>query len=182
MENVFIFSSDVETIKTGYSDEGQKGHGIERVSTLVEERDLVERLRNIYPLGRCFIWGAQETEDNYLLWQEMEAEDFILGVRGRSIISAARILMKQKAPGLAAGVWDSEAGAPFSLICFMDEPLTGEVAIEPSMSRYLDAGAGEFKKLAAEKRDCMLSDYASISNFVRLGLGFDFPFSLRHSE
>ena len=89
MENVFIFSSDVETIKTGYSDEGRKGHGIERVSTLVEERDLVERLRNIYPLGRCFIWGAQETEDNYLLWLEMEAEDFILGVRGRSIISAA---------------------------------------------------------------------------------------------
>ena len=182
MENVFVFSSDAATIRTGYGDEGQKGHGLTRVSRLVEEGDIVERLRNIYPLGRCFIWGAQETEDNCLLWREMEAGDFILGVRGGSIISAARILMKLKSPTLGAGVWDSENGAPFNLICFMDEPLTGETDIEPSMRRYLDAGTGELKKLAAEMRDFMLSDYASISNFVRLGLGFDFPFSLRHSE
>lgn len=182
MENIYLFSDDATTIRTGYDDRGQRGYELARLSIFVQERDIVEKLWNIHPQGRCFLWGARETEENYLLWREMEAGDFILGVRGETITSSARVLMKLKAPGLAAGVWDGEIGAPFSLICFLDEPRIGETAIAPALRRYLDAGVRELEKVPAERRDGLIGAYMSVSNFIRLGLGFDFPFSLRHSE
>lgn len=182
MANVFIFSTDDETTKAYYGIGLKKGHKLETLLPLIQEKRRIEYLRRIYPDGICYLWGAQEIGDNFSTWNLMVEEDLVLGCRNRSIVSASYVLMKINHPSLATRIWHNSAGDPFGLMCFMDEPHTGEVPIVTQLLRYLDPDCRGFAKLDSEKRDHILSDYGSFETFVRLGLGYNFPFSLRHSE
>lgn len=182
MANVFIFSTDDAATRACYDITTEKGHDLEILLPLIQEKSRIEYLRRIYPDGICYLWGARESEDNFSTWNLMAEEDLILGWNNRSIVSASYVLMKIHHPSLATRLWSNSGGEPFGMICFMDKPHTGEVPIVSQMLRYLDQDYMGFTKLDSEKRDHIISDYGSFETFVRLGLGYDFPFSLRHSE
>ncbi len=182
MANIFIFSSAEPTLRSCCGDTGQEGHELDGVWPYIWERDQVELLQDACPEGRCYLWGAQDRGDNLQLWREMTAEDLLLCYRRRTIVSAAHVLMKINSPALAARIWENDGTAPFGLLCFLDKPLFGATPITAPLSRYLDDDCPGFKKLDQGKCRNMQNDYGTFENFVRLGLGFDFPFSLRHTE
>ena len=182
MANVFIVSADDVTTRAAFAMAMEESYDLEALLPLIQEKRQIEDLRRIYPDGKCYLWGAQESGDNFSIWNIMAGDDLVLGYHDRSIISASYVLMKLKNPLLATRVWHNSGGEPFGLICFMDEPHTGKIPIVSQMARYLDQNYRGFTKLDSEKRDYIINDYGSLETFVRLGLGYDFPFSLRHSE
>jgi len=176
MDNVFIVSMEDEaaapfgtTLETGCS--------LETVLPFVDGPQ-ADALRRLCPDGTCHVWGVRDEGDNRATWEGMVPDDLVLGVRGRTVVSAFRVRMKISHPALAARLW----GGPFGLICFSDRPHVGEVPIVPQMFWYLDSDGRGFRRLDPKKRDNILRDYGSIDVFVRLGLRYDFPFSFRHSE
>jgi hypothetical protein len=181
MANVFIVSANDVTTTASFGMAMGKSYELEALLPLIQEKRQIEDLWRIYPDGKCYLWGAQESGDNFSTWNIMTEEDLILGFRNLSIVFASYVLMKIHHPVLATRIWGN-SGTPFGLMCFLDEPQTGEVPIVSQMSRYLDRDYTGFTKLDSAKRDHILSDYGSLEGFVRLGLGYDFPFSLRHSE
>ena len=182
MANVFMFSAEDETTRSYVDTATTKGFELETLLPLIQEKSRIEYLRRMYPDGICYLWGARDCGDNFSTWDLMAEEDLVLGCRNHLIVYASYVLMKINHPLLATRVWHDSGGEPFGLICFMDEPHTGEVPIVSQMSRYLDRDYRAFIKLDSEKRDYIINDYGSFEVFVRLGLGYDFPFSLRHSE
>ena len=181
MANVFIVSAGDVTTRAAFAMAMEESHDLEALLPLIQEKRQIEDLRRIYPDGKCYLWGAQESGDNFSIWNIMAEDDLILGFRNLSIVFASYVLMKIHHPVLATRIWGN-SGTPFGLMCFLDEPQTGEVPIVSQMSRYLDRDYTGFTKLDSAKRDFILSDYGSFEGFVRLGLGYGFPFSLRHSE
>ncbi len=182
MENVFIFSIDGATAKANFGITIEKGYELETVLPFIHEEAQIEELRHAYPDGKCYIWGVRERGDNFSTWNIMAEGDLVLGYRNRSIVSASYVLMKINNPSLAARLWSKNTEGPFSLMCFTNGPHLGEVPIVPQMLRYLDQDYTDFTKLNSQKCDNILNDYGSFETFVRLGLGYDFPFSFRHSE
>jgi len=182
MANVFMFSTEDETTSAYVDTARQKAVNLKTLLPLIQEKSRIEYLRRMYPDGICYLWGARDCDNNFSTWDLMVEEDLVLGSCNRRIVYASYVLMKINHPLLATRVWHNSGGAPFGLICFMDEPHTGEVPIVSQMARYLDQDYRAFTKLDSEKRDCIINDYGSFEVFVRLGLGYDFPFSLRHSE
>ncbi len=159
-----------------------RGCGLETVLPFIQGEIDVEKLKRFYPDGQCHIWGVQERDDHHSTWNVMAEGDLVLGYRGRSIVYASYVLMKADNPPLAARLWSEHTDEPFRLVCFTAEPHSGEVPIFPQMLTYLEQDCGGFKKLGSDKRDNLLRDYGSFELFVRLGLGYDFPFNLRHTE
>jgi hypothetical protein len=182
MENVFMFSIEDGTAKANFGISVEKGYELEALLPFIHDEIEIENLRRFYPDGKCYLWGVQERGDNFSIWNIMAQGDLVLGYRNRSIVSASYVLIKINNPSLADTLWNKNTDGPFRLICFMDHPYLGEVPIVPQMLRYLDQGCAGFTKLNPEKCENILSDYGSLETFVRLGLGYDFPFSFRHSE
>jgi len=180
MANVFIFSIDDAAADVGVA--MVEDHELENALPLIQEEILIEHFRRVFPDGKCYVWGVQERGDHFSTWDAMAENDLVLGYRNHSIVSAAHVLMKIKHPSLADRLWSKSGEGPFSLMCFTTEPYGGEVPIVPQMSIYLDRDCTGFTKLSPEKRDNIMRDYGSFETFVRLGLGYDFPFSFRHSE
>lgn len=180
MGNVFLFSMDDEKENPGIAI--RKECQLEIVLPFIRDEIEVENLKSLYPDGQCHIWGAQERGDNLSIWNVMSEGDLLLGYRNRHIASASNVLLKTNNPSLAATLWGKNSEKPFRLICFTDRPHSGEVPIVPQMLIYLEQDFGEFQKLGSDKRDNILRDYGSFELFVRLGLGYDFPFNLRHTE
>ena len=180
MENVFLFSMDDAKAKSGIAT--QKGCELETLLPFIRDEIQVENLRNFYPDGQCHILGAQERGDNLSIWNMMAEGDLVLGYCNRSILYASYVLMKTDNPSLAAMLWSKHADESFRLMCFTDKPHSGEVPIVPQMLIYLEQDCGDFTKLSSNKRDNILRDYGSFEIFVQLGLGYDFPFNLRHTE
>jgi hypothetical protein len=182
MANVFIFSMDDAATGTRCGITMTEGCELEPLLPFIQEKSQIEDLGRIYPDGKCYPWGALESGENVSAWNIMEQDDLVLGYRNRSIVSASYVWMKIRNPSLAARLWNESAAGPFSLMCFTDEPHWGDVPIVPQMLVYLDRDYRGFTKLASRKCDSILRDYGSLETFVSLGLGYDFPFSLRHSE
>jgi hypothetical protein len=182
MANVFIFSLDDEAANAQVGTTIEKGCELEPLLPLIPEETQIENLRRVYPDGKCYVWGVPEKADHFSIWNFMTEGDLVLGYHDRSIVSAAYVLTKINNPPLAARLWGKGSEGPFNLMCFTNEPFTGEVPIVPQMSIYLDRDYRGFTKLDPEKRDNIMRDYGSFETFVRLGLGYDFPFSFRHSE
>jgi len=182
MANVFIFSADDATTRAYFGITMKKSYELEALLPLIQEKCQIEDLGRIYPDGKCYPWGVRESGENFLAWHVMAKDDLVLGYRNRSIVSASIVWMKINNPALAARLWNKSTEEPLSLICFTDEPQLGETPIVPQMLVYLDQDYRGFTKLDSEKCDNILRDYGSFETFVRLGLGYDFPFSLRHSE
>lgn len=182
MANVFLFPLDDE--ETG-SDVGaifDQGCDLETLLPFIGEASPIEHLRNHCPDGKGYLWGVRETEDHIAIWNAMAEDDLVLGCHDRAIVSAAFVLMKIRNPLLAARVWSKRPGEPPGLMCFTSAPYAGKVEMVPQMRIYLDTACSGFTKLDSEKRNNILRDYGSFETFVRLGLGYDFPFSFRHSE
>ncbi|HOF04867.1 MAG TPA: hypothetical protein PK175_03245 [Syntrophales bacterium] len=182
MAKLFVFSGDDTSMRLEDGAGLGKGFELAKILPLMEEHRQSEYLRSLYPLGKCYLWGARATGGNLSVWLDMAADDLLLGYRGNTIFLAARILAKMNAPRLAARVWENDAAEPFSLLCFLAEPYVGKVTIVPQMLRYVEEYCSGFQQLSAEKSACIVSDYGSLENFVRLCLGYDFPFSFRHSD
>ncbi len=182
MANVFIYSIDDEAATTNFGIENEKGYELETVLPFIHDGIQIENLRRFYPNGQCYVWGVQEKGDNRSTWNIMAQDDLVLGYRNRSIVSASYVLMKVHNPSLATKLWGKNKEGSFGLMCFSDKPHLGEVPIVSQMLTYLDHDCTGFTKLNAEKCDNIIRDYGSLETFVRLGLGYDFPFSLRHSE
>ncbi len=182
MANVFIFSIDDAAAKASFGITIEKGYELETVLPVIHEEIQIENLRRTYPDGKCYVWGVQERGGNFSTWDIMAEGDLVLGYYDRSIVAAAYVLMKINNPLLAAQLWSKSLEGPFSLMCFTSEPYAGEVPIVSQMLRYLDLNFTGFTKLDSKKCDNIMSDYGSFETFVRLGLGYDFPFSFRHSE
>lgn len=182
MANVFILADDDATTRSHFDISANREYELEAILPLVEEGGQREELKMIYPEGKCYFWGAQESGGNLLTWRMMAKDDLVLGCRNHAIVFASYVLMTMKSPSLAGRLWGENAGAPFSLICFTDEPHLGDVPIIPQRSVYLDRDCRGFTCLNQEKCDKIVRDYGSFEVFVRLGLGLDFPFILRHSE
>lgn len=182
MERVFLFSVDDGTAMANFGVDAGEAHGLERLLPFIRDEVPVDDLRRFYPDGRCFLWGVQDRGDHLSTWMAMDQGDLLLGYRKRSIVSASYVLAKIDSPSLSEALWGRHAGEPFRLICFMDHPYLGEVPIVPQMHRYLEPDCRGFAGLPPDKCSNILSDYGSLEIFVRLGLGYDFPFSFRHSE
>ena len=182
MANIFIFPTDSSAVGSYPGSAAQEGYGLDGVLPYLAERNQVEQLHGVYPAGRCYLWGVPDSDGNQRIWQEIEEDDLILGYRRQTIVVAAYVVMKISSPALARQIWKNNLKEPFGLICFTDKPLSGETPVTAPLWRYLDENCPGFKKLAPEKCRHMKSDYGTFENFVRLGLGFAFPFSLRHSE
>jgi len=180
MENVFLFSIDDAKANSGIAI--NKGCELETVLPFIRDEIQVENLKNFYPDGQCHILGVQGRDDNLTIWNMMAEGDLVLGYSNRSLVYASYILMKTDNPSLAAMLWSQHAVEPFRRICFTDKPHSGEVPIVPQMLIYLEQDCGDLTKLSSDKRDNILRDYGSLETFVRLGLGYDFPFNLRHTE
>lgn len=158
------------------------GCGLETVLPFIRDEIQAEKLKNFYPDGQCYILGVQDIGDKHSIWNVVSEGDLVLGYRGRSIASASYVLTKMDNPELAVRLWGTSPEKFFRLMCFTDKPYTGDVPIFPQMMIYLEQDFGGFAKLGSDKRDNILRDYGSFELFVRLGLGFDFPFNLRHTE
>jgi hypothetical protein len=182
MANVFIFADDDATARSYFDITVKKEYELETLSPLIEDESQIEELRMIYPEGKCYFWGVQESGGNFSTWNMMAKDDLVLGYRNHSIVFASYVLMKMKNPLLASRLWGENTETPFSLMCFTDEPHLGDIPIIPQRSVYLDRNYRGFTCLNPEKRDNIVRDYGSFEVFVRLGLGLDFPFILRHSE
>ena len=182
MANIFIFSVDDTATGAYCGITITEGCELGTLLPSIQDKSQLEDLGRIYPDGKCYPWGVQESGDNFSTWNIMAKDDLVLGYRNRSIVSAAYVLMKIKNPSLAARLWNNSTEGPYSLMCFTDEPHLGDVPIVPQMLRYLDRDCRGFTKLDSEKCDNIIRDYGSYETFIRLGLGYDFPFSLRHSE
>ncbi|NPU86259.1 MAG: hypothetical protein HPY65_17405 [Syntrophaceae bacterium] len=152
------------------------------LSSLIHDEALFGDLKRSYPDETCYFWGIQERKgDNLATWNSMAAGDLVLGYHERSIVSASYVLVKTNNPTLAKELWGRDSEEPFGLICFTDKPHVGDVPIVPQMSRYIDPEYHGFVMLPPEKVGNMVGDYGSIETFVQLCLGYDFPFSLRHT-
>ncbi len=182
MERVFLFSVDDGTARANFSVTVEEAYELERLLPFIQGGVPVDDLRRFYPDGRCFVWGVQDRDDHLPAWTAMARGDLLLGYRNRAIVSASYVLTKINSPPLSEALWGRHAGGPFRLICFMDHPYLGEVPIVPQMLRYLEPDCRGFAGLPPDKCKNILSDYGSLETFVRLGLGYDFPFSFRHSE
>lgn len=183
MSNVFIFP--VSDAAAGEGTGMSKGAVCDKdtLSSLIHDEMLCGDLQRSYPDGTCYLWGIEETKgDNLAIWSAMAAGDLVLGYRDRSIVSASYVLIKANNPQLAMKLWSRDSEEPFGLICFTDKPHVGEVPIIPQMSRYLDPEYNGFVMLPPEKVRNISSDYGSLEMFVQLCLGYDFPFSLRHTQ
>lgn len=182
MANVFVFPLDDEEAKADVGITLEKGCELETLLPYVHEEIQIEKLRRVCPDGTCCVWGVREQGCHFSIWNVMVEGDLVLGSHNCSIVSAAHVLMKINSPLLAARLWSGNPEGPFSLMCFTNTPYVGEVPIIPQMSIYLDREFTGFTKLDSEKRDNILRDYGSFETFVRLCLGYNFPFSFRHSE
>jgi hypothetical protein len=182
MEQVFMFPIEDGPAKANFGITVEKGYELETLLPFVRDEIPIDDLRRFYPDGKCYLWGVQERGNNRSLWNVMAQGDLVLGYRSRSIVSASYVLMRIDHPSLADTLWGKNAEGPFRLICFMDHPYLGEVPIVPQLLRYVDPDCRGFTKLHPEKCEHILSDYGSLETFVHLGLGYDFPFSFRHSE
>jgi hypothetical protein len=182
MANVFIYADDDATVRSYFDITVKKEYELETLSPLIEDESRIKELRMIYPEGKCYFWGVQESSGNFLTWDMMAKDDLVLGYRNHSIVFASYILAKMKNPLLADRLWGKRTEEPFSLLCFTTEPSFGDTVIEPQMSAYLDMDCRGGTCLKPEKRDNILRDYGSFEVFVRYGLGLDFPSNFRHSE
>jgi len=182
MENVFIFPVEDETTKAHYSFAVETGVELEIVSPRIRDEAQIENLRRCYPDGKCYVWGVPDQGDNRSTWNALSENDLVLGYRNRSIVSAARVLMKVDNPSLATALWGNHTEGPPRLISFFNKPHVGEVPIVEQMLGYLDWDYLEFTRLNPEKRENILNAFGSLDIFVRLGLRYDFPFNFRHSE
>ncbi|HPC74835.1 MAG TPA: hypothetical protein PK120_09920 [Syntrophales bacterium] len=182
MERVFLFAVDDGTARANFGVAVEEVHELERLLPFIQGEVPVDDLRRFYPDGRCFLWGVQDRGDHLATWTAMTQGDLLIGYRNRAIVSASYILAKLNSPSLAEALWGRHAEGPFRLVCFMDHPHLGEVPMVPQMLRYLDPDCRGFVQLPQEKCSNILNDYGSLEIFVRLGLGYDFPFSFRHSE
>lgn len=182
MANVFIYPIDDEAAGADCGITLEKGCELESLLPFIREEIQIDHLRRIYPDGKCYVWGAQEKSDHFSTWNVMAEGDLVLGYHHRSIVSAACVLMKMHNPLLAARLWGKRSEGPFGLMCFTNAPYVGEVPIVSQMMIYLGQDFTGFTKLDPERSDSIVRDYGSFETFVRLGLGYDFPFSLRHSE
>lgn len=176
MDNVFIVSMEDEAAAP-FGTTLEAGCPLETVLPFLGDTQ-ADALRRLCPDGTCHVWGVRDEGDNRPTWEGMAPDDLVLGVRGRSVVSASRVRMKLSHTALAERMW----GGPYSLMCFSDKPHVGEVPIVPQMFWYLDPDGKGFRRLDPKKRDNILRDYGSLDVFVRLGLRYDFPFSFRHSE
>lgn len=182
VSHVFIYAIDDGAAETSVRTSPEEGYDLERVLPFMQNERRVERLKSLYPDGRCYLWGMPNTDGNLSIWEMMAPDDLVLAYRNRSIVSAAHVLMTVKNPALATRLWGHGLAGPFGLLCFSEKPHVGEVPIVPQMLRYLDLDYRGFTRLDPEKCAHMVSDYGSLEIFVRLGLRYDFPFSFRHSE
>ena len=182
MENVFIFPVEDETTKAHYSFAVETGYELEIVSPRIRDEAQIENLRRCYPDGKCYVWGVPDLGDNRSTWNALSENDLVLGYRNRSIVSAARVLMKVDNPSLATALWGNHTEGPPRLISFFNKPHVGEVPIVEQMLGYLDQEYSGFTRLNPEKRETILNAFGSLEIFVRLGLRYDFPFNFRHSE
>jgi len=182
MANVFLFPLDDEAAGAKAGVTLEKGCELETLLPFIQDGMLAEHLRRLYPDGTCYVWGVPERDDHFSTWTIMAEGDLVLGCHDRSIVSAAYVLTKVRHPLLAARLWRESAEGPFSLMCFTSAPHAGEVPIVPQMLAYLDQACSGFAKLDSGKCGNIVRDYGSLETFVRLGLGYDFPFSFRHSE
>jgi len=180
--NVFIFSISDNTIRTRYGDSTAKGFKLETILPPTVNSGMGEQIRNLYPDGRCFLWGARKRQETLTLWKEMAAEDLIVGCGPGVVLSAAFILGKMDDPEPAARIWPDSPADPYRLLCFMEEPYLGHSPIVTQLFRYLGEDCRGFRKLPPEQSRYIKEDYGTLENFVRLALGFDFPVSLRHAE
>jgi len=182
MANVFVFPLNDEGTGANVGVTLEEGFDLETLTPFIRGADRMEQLRRHYPDGKGYIWGVPETDDHIAIWNVMEEGDLVLGCHDHAIISAAFVLMKIRSPLLASRVWSERRGEPLGLMCFTSSPYAGKVSIVPQMRIYLDERWTGFAMLNSEKRDNILRDYGSFETFVRLCLGYDFPFSFRHSE
>jgi hypothetical protein len=182
MANVFMYPLDDEAGSAQVGTTLETDCELETLLPFVQDGILAEHLKRLYPDGKCCVWGVPERDDHFSTWTIMAEGDLVLGCCDRSIVSAAYVLTKIRHPLLAARLWGERAERPFSLMFFTSEPYAGEVPIVPQMRIYLEQDVTGFTRLHSEKRDNILRDYGSFETFVRLGLGYDFPFSFRHSE
>ncbi len=180
MANVFICAADDGAAAFGR--ELDTGCALETVLPFIPDDGQKEELRRFYPDGRCHLWGVRNTGDNLPVWTLMARDDLVLGYRGRAIVSASTVLMKDRNPALAEGLWGRHANGPHELICFASRPHVGEVPIVEQMLGYLDQECSGFTRLDPAKCENILRAFGSLDVFVRLGLRYDFPFSFRHSE
>ncbi len=183
VENVFIIPIEDEAARENFSaamDAG--GYEIDALASWTRDRNLPDILRRHYPDGKCYAWGVQEGKGNNLeTWKAMGPDDLVLFYLDGAIVSASFVRMKTNDPSLAAKLWSGKSEDPRGLICFTDKPYFGEVMIVPQMHSYLDPEYRDFVKLHSEKHKNILMHYGSLETFVHLCLGYDFPFSLRHS-
>ncbi len=183
MENIFIVPIEDEAARENFSAAMEAGgYEIDILGSWAGDRNLRDLLRRHYPDGKCYAWGVQERKGNNLeTWKAMGAEDLVLIYLDGAIVSASFVRMKTNDPSLAANLWGGNSEDPPGLICFTDKPYLGEVPIVPQMHPYLDTEYRDFVKLHSEKRSNILRDYGSLETFIHLCLGYDFPFSLRHT-
>ncbi len=182
MANVFIVPIDDEAARENFAVTMKTGYELDTLAPLVDDKNLMDRLRRHYPDGKCYAWGFPEGKgDNLGTWSAMAADDLVLGHLNCSIISASYVQLKINDPLLAAKLWGRNREDSRGLICFTDKPHLGEVPIVPQMFPYLDPEYKDFAELHPDKLGNIMRDYGSLEPFIHLCLRYDFPFSLRHS-
>lgn len=166
MANVFIFTSANQAAQDNFKKTIENGYDLSEVMAFIGSEDEKEKLRNIYPDNKCYLWGAQEKEgNNRRIWEQMTEGDLVLGYRSRSIVSASKVVTKIDNPELSEKVWGKYPEGPFRLIYFLSKPYLCDVPVS-SLPEYFGQQYQAFTRIKSESSAKILRDYSTFDNFI----------------
>lgn len=166
MADIFLFTAANQKAQENFQHTIVTGHALSDIAEFISDQGMLDKLKSSYPDGKCFLWGAQDSEDRRKKWNRMQEGDLVLGYRNFSIISAAFLIAKIDSPQLAEKVWGKYPDGPFQLAYFLTKPIQCEVRVK-TMPQYFGQEYRGFTRIASENTARILGEYGSLEKFVQ---------------
>ena len=123
MINIVLQPSGNKAAQRHYLDTIKNGIDIDSISIFLSSEQK-QSLMEIYPSGKCLIWGATSAGANLNKWTRIKRGDIALFSKKGKIYSSAVVTYKMQNSDLALSLWGKDDGGKnWSLIYFLDELL-----------------------------------------------------------
>ena len=130
------------------------------------DRDFLELARDP-DSEQYYAWGAKPGPRNIPLWQSMKRGDWVLFYQSKTYSYAAQVLQPADNEAFGEALWGrNEAGQAWRYVYFLSTPTRVDEPLE-RLSDFLQNSAYQgFIKIPQAKKQAILDEYGSITEFV----------------